>query len=366
MASPAELEIAAPYEPPTAAGRSAFRSYIDGLLDKKPSSGPTIAALDGVRGFAVLIVIVSHSLGLPGRGGIGVVLFFVLSGFLLSAIILQRLPTALGGSELRKYVVRRMARILPAYYLVVSLQAFFDGKDRGWWLRHLTFAQADLHFWSIPQEELFYLFLPLLFVAAGVMQWCPMRLSPVAAAGVLTIAVLAITPFHNVHLNGNGIIRPFTIDVFIQGFLLAHLYRLHAVRRALSRPVTRTLANAIAAAFVTALVVWSDSPRMSRPAVDHSSAAGAVCTLLLITALVPGSWSERLFSTRVLRVIGVLSFGLYLVHMFVLRMIGGWIPAALPRLVIVLIASLAAALALERVVERPFMRLGRRFNERLS
>ena len=121
--------------------------YIATLLHKRPSTGEPMAELDGLRGFAVFLVLASHTnlWGLRGSGAVGVWLFFVLSSFLLTKIMLAKLPASLGARELAKYVIRRIARIIPVYYFCLILVAWEGGKTGEWFLRHCLFMAAIAH-----------------------------------------------------------------------------------------------------------------------------------------------------------------------------------------------------------------------------
>lgn len=141
--------------------------------------------LDGLRAFAFVMVALSHwipeiyQFGIPL--GTGVQLFFVLSGFLITGILLRNRPEESGertGTVLRAFYVRRSLRIFPLYYLVLMVcLAFSVGPIRETWLWHGAYlsnfyfafhphgteiAEPYLHFWSLSVEEQFYLLWPLI------------------------------------------------------------------------------------------------------------------------------------------------------------------------------------------------------------
>jgi peptidoglycan/LPS O-acetylase OafA/YrhL len=134
---------------------------------------------DGIRGIAVLLVWLSHSSGrdqaaiswlsFHGIGHVGVMLFFVLSGYLLS------LPICDGKTfNFKKYIIRRFLRIAPLYYSVLAAVFIYqqwtgtvskrylhiDGEFFGF-IKHLLFIKGDSLFWTISAEFVFYLILPL-------------------------------------------------------------------------------------------------------------------------------------------------------------------------------------------------------------
>lgn len=158
----------------------------------RPSSH--LNALDGLRGIAILMVVLHHAavpilaahrtdfpaaLGLLLNGWLGVDLFFVLSGFLIAHHICNRY---LDGQKFqwKNYLMRRVLRIVPAYYGVLALivlGAFpyfsMHGGDQnlGWRIGyHLLFLQdylppdIQLSFWSLGVEEKFYILAPLLLL----------------------------------------------------------------------------------------------------------------------------------------------------------------------------------------------------------
>lgn len=159
-----------------------------------------VPALDGLRGLAILMVVLHHAavpilaahraefgpwLGLLLNGWLGVDLFFVLSGFLIAHHIGNRYLDS-GGFRWKNYVMRRILRIVPAYYgvlLLIVLGAFphfeMHGGDQnlGWRIAyHLLFLQdylppdIQLSFWSLGVEEKFYMLAPLLLLGLAGMK----------------------------------------------------------------------------------------------------------------------------------------------------------------------------------------------------
>ena len=119
-------------------------------------------------------------------------------------------------------MIRRIARILPLYYLVLVVVKGMKRRDLAWLFEHATFQKADGHFWSIPQEELFYVLLPILMGCLAL----PLRFLPrVPGWGTAAALLLAIQLTHPVvRLNGNGAMLPFYLNVFIIGFCLAWVW----------------------------------------------------------------------------------------------------------------------------------------------
>ena len=152
---------------------------------------PHMPQLDGVRALAVAAVLVHHfggplplSLNQIWWGTLGVRLFFVLSGFLITGILLRsrELAEASGGSRSSatwQFYVRRSLRIFPIYYLVIAICAAINippvRELLGWLLTYTLNIQCALqgwfpdnvsHFWSLAVEEQFYLVWPWLVLFA--------------------------------------------------------------------------------------------------------------------------------------------------------------------------------------------------------
>ncbi len=174
--------------------------WIAGLLDDNQQHGKknTIAVLDGVRGVAVLMVIVFHVNRVTGdnlwsrtafplatsistAGGTGVTLFFVLSGFLLFMPFAKSLLFMTRWPLMRVFYMRRVLRVLPGYYVSLFLIILFMHPE--YLLRdHLkslalfltffmdssraTFRQINGPFWTLATEWQFYMLLPL--IALGI------------------------------------------------------------------------------------------------------------------------------------------------------------------------------------------------------
>ena len=130
-----------------------------------------IHGLDGLRCYAALFVILSHSkLGSPGWGATGVWLFFVLSGMLLTPSLVRAIrsksTTRQITREILAYLARRVFRIVPAFLFVVAVFCAVIWKPQASWFnykifwQHLTFQIGMWHFWTTKTEMLLYLVLP--------------------------------------------------------------------------------------------------------------------------------------------------------------------------------------------------------------
>jgi peptidoglycan/LPS O-acetylase OafA/YrhL len=159
--------------------------HVDSNAIHAAVSSPRIAGLDFLRAVAVLLVIVGHTLetwshSVGGLGRVGVTLFFVLSGFLITLLALQEYAR-FGQVDMAAFYRRRVARLLPAFYLFLVMGIsvlWLHHRPIPWaailasmfyyinYYQAFTGAATNLvsHCWSLAVEEQFYLLWPMCFV----------------------------------------------------------------------------------------------------------------------------------------------------------------------------------------------------------
>ncbi len=111
-----------------------FRSPFDDPDRKKSSHGDNLQVLDGLRGLAVLVVIASHTsaFGMYGQGSLGVLMFFFLSGFVLTVPYADDPGGLFRGNELYRFATNRILRILPIYIVAVVIIAWLLEANFNW------------------------------------------------------------------------------------------------------------------------------------------------------------------------------------------------------------------------------------------
>jgi len=201
-----------------------------------------MAQLDGIRAFAVFGVIIDHwASAFPSRireftipldlSRFGVHMFFVLSGFLITSILLSTKSTGTPiRSALGHFYVRRILRIFPVYYATLLVACFFSDKIRdaaAWHALYLTNIYTSSfgvwlpagHFWSLAVEEQFYLVWPLVILAV------PLR--SIRAFAVLVLVLAPASRFLLYVLHGGPHLSIYTslmtnLDLLCFGGLLAY------------------------------------------------------------------------------------------------------------------------------------------------
>ncbi|MEZ6185371.1 MAG: acyltransferase [Planctomycetota bacterium] len=349
------------------------------MSEPPPTAAPRLGyvpQLDGLRALAVGAVLITHFLPeteLARRvdwGVLGVRLFFVLSGFLITRILLdarsQRDQGALSlGQALRTFYLRRVLRIFPIYYLTVAVMSLASPTIRAqaWvfllYLQNLLFAWEGSygvapHFWTLAVEEQFYLLWPaaVLLLPRRALVGCVLALIAAAPAwrlGVLLLGGAEVTA------------RVFTLgctDTLGLGALLA----LAGAGRWL-RPLGVAGALALIPLLLCHALRWGDPAWI----VLGDLALGAV-GVAWVARLVRGGTGldQRLLASRPLVYLGRISYGIYVYHFFVPRQLArvfaklDWSVGPLTLAALSAVASIALASASWVLLERPLARLKRR------
>lgn len=371
---------------------------------RAPSSARALAgsrfeSLDGLRCLAIVPVVWHHATphpygGVLGRGPLGVDLFFVISGFLITTLLLREMQRS-GTVALGSFYVRRSLRIFPLYYAVLGAFvlhaiAFREhGPVRDHFLRSLpTYATYTSNWftdfdvphsvvfsfaWSLATEEQFYLVWPWVIVATS---WFLRRratpalsslslLLPALFMALLLAAEQAAERGWTEPLVAGGslasrMLRSISTPICL-GSLLALGVRSPRVRAMLELVLARRASApiALAALVLIALYGW--------PLLDAHLAMTALVGACVIRPDHGLRWPLEL---RFVAHVGVVSYGVYLVNVPVIvaarRALGAASESTPLVFVVGLAASVAVATLTYRLVELPFLRLRDRFPGRAA
>ena len=375
----------------------------DNLTPATGSIAPSgyVPALDGLRGIAILLVLLLHFapyapgtrsptslvdrlyLWASGTGWMGVDLFFVLSGFLITGILYD---TKGSKHYFRQFYARRFLRIFPLYYvalalflIVLPLPHSFDWitrelrGDAVWYWTYLSNMRVAVtgflpsgalqHFWTLAVEEQFYLVWPIVVLWLG-------RKHLIVTCAVAIVAALAC----RLALSSTGYVvlpdvwTPARMDALAVGAFIALMVRVPnglALMRRWARPIM------VGAALpLTVLLRY----QIALSTVAHTLTAllfGAILVLCLTAT--PNSSLTTVATSPILRFFGRYSYALYVFHnpllwfrpvfslAFVPTVFGSQLPAYLLWLAISIGASVAVALVSWHLLEKPFLKMKRFF-----
>lgn len=344
--------------------------------------------LDGLRFFAVSSVFIAHfspTLGKYGDwGNIGVRLFFVLSGFLITAILLRTRLTIEAGATtrlpaLRTFFVRRIFRLWPLYFLCLFLAYAWgvQGTESSlWW--HVSFTTnhyiflhqhwPDLlsHLWSLSVEQQFYIIWPLIVLLVPI-TWFPWINFALIVAGPLSRALLLATGTTEPAFT--MVLLPSCLDFFAIGGLVAwNLQR--GSHAQLKRPLLVLLITVLAVWIILGSILKSNQVQPASWVVyDASIQAIGFGALIQYLVFNPQNPLTPVLRLRGFVYLGQISYGLYIYHNFMHRL--G--PTLLRRLTghnyfsneavhVIYLSSLSilTAVCSYHFFEQPLRRLGRR------
>jgi peptidoglycan/LPS O-acetylase OafA/YrhL len=370
-----------------------------------------IAELDGIRGLAILLVLVWHYfvsavdfqnasnlLLLPARAlslsWSGVDLFFVLSGFLIGGILLDNRSSI---SYFKTFYVRRIARILPLYFVwllifivivwlgvyrsVPDLNRLFDQPLPLW--SYATFTQNFFmtyysYFgpewlgitWSLAIEEQFYLVLPLLIYYVSPARLPYILLTAIALAPLLRIALVLWLPQFAV---GAYVLMPARMDALMLGVFCAYFLRQPGALAALAqREKQLKVAFLILGLGVVLIMIKNPMNSASLQLIGYGYTWLALfyTAFLLLAITAAHSLPARLARLPFLRQLGIITYAVYLFHQGINGLLHGLLLQQSPRLtnpsdflvtLLALLVTLAAAYISWHFFEKLIVRWGHTF-----
>lgn len=309
-----------------------------------------VKELDGIRGLAILMVILYHvgpyTVNFTGNpilvsvlnsmqiGWLGVDLFFVLSGFLITDILLR---TREKPTYFKNFYIRRILRIFPIYYLVITLLLFFLPwleKTRGLqeqssWMFFIFYQQNWLYIlkrpvsgylavmWSLAIEEQFYLVWP------AIVRWLDKRKLVIAASAAFVFAlclrlIVSRLPLDLTYAEKiNYYSTPARLDGLMIGALIAIAYQSQIWKIWLARLAWPVFGLSILA--MTFILTGKSAEPFSKNSLITTWSFSALALLggaliVLLTSLSENNWLRIIFRNRILAFFGKYSYAMYLIH----------------------------------------------------
>ena len=358
---------------------------------------------DGLRAIAALTIVVTHVAAATlatvhhplgqffARFDIGVAIFFVISGFLLYRPFAAAHLDGRPGPAVVPFFRRRFLRIFPAYWVVVTVGLLTVDHDHGFWtiasffgLLHIYDPQlvlgppALVQSWSLATEVSFYVFLPIYAAVLARIGRTPRERLRAQLVGVAALYVLSVafrTYALTAELPHNGMLSTWLIsltDYFALGMFLA-VVRSWIDRGGMAEPAFLRRRYAPGISWAIALVAfWVVSTRLGLPVVSGDFTKsdqllrqllyGATAFFLLLPAVF-GRQDEglvrRFLQARVMVLLGLVSYGIYLWQFYWLTRFEGWSDNRTFWIVLAVVTALTVATAAVSyvVVERPALAL---------
>ena len=337
-------------------------------------------ALDGVRAIAILAVLARHSGWLSG-GYVGVDVFFALSGFLITALLLEE-HARTGTIRLRLFYARRGLRLLPALILFVAACEVVQLATAPPEFRPLLMRQGaavllyvanltwvvDLpmglftHAWSLAIEEQFYLLWPVTLMALLRVVRSRVAIMVLLLAGAGAVCVHRVT----LGLRGGLLMRLYGgpdahADSLLIGCAVTLLLGWGALTRATGAARTVVRVGGVVGVLTLVVVLTKATFPFHYVLYQVSAITGLAAALMIIDVCVPGSWLARGLEQPALVGLGRISYGVYLWHFPIFVWLGALsVNGEVHPLGTVLSAwavTLAVAVASYYVVERPALTL---------
>jgi peptidoglycan/LPS O-acetylase OafA/YrhL len=355
--------------------------------------GHSIPALDGIRAVAVALVLAEHG-GLPGVSGgfLGVDVFFVLSGFLITSLLLDEFRNK-GRIRLRDFWIRRARRLLPALLAmvlaVVAMRRFFpaeataslrdDAVASFFWMSNWAFVAQKTdyfaqgappsplqHTWSLGVEEQYYLIWPLLVLGVAALFWRRLRLAVfvLAAVGVVasaTASVVMAPDVNRVYFGTDTRIQALLVGAAAAALLVRDWKVLTSGGTLIRARYRRWAATALSVVGLAGLAVLAHYATGN--ARDFGYGLLIVVALAAVLVIAPvaldqGSPVARALAWRPLVWLGAISYGVYLWHWPIFLALNGertgW--SGWPLFALRCVATVAVATASWWLLEQPIRR----------
>jgi peptidoglycan/LPS O-acetylase OafA/YrhL len=314
-----------------------------------------------------------------GNGGLGVSIFFVLSGYLIYSLSAREYQKS-AGFNWKQFYIRRALRIFPCFYfyiLVILALAHFG------WITvtdRTIFAAATFslnyhhlwdpwpvgldypvigHYWTLALEEQFYLTWPLLMFLFARRKLVATLTGFIVIAPLIRVATYFLAPDSRPQI---GMMFHTALDSVAAGVLLGELMRNPETRAKLERLASNRAVLAVALIYPSVVSPLLDLRFGGSYSITIGKTLDFLCVGIVLVAAVsqPGTLLFRILNWRPLAAIGVLSFSLYVWNNLFLKGESAWISRAFPLNVLCLIGM---ALFSYYLIEKPCLRLKDRFHK---
>ncbi|MCL6524164.1 MAG: acyltransferase [Thermoflavifilum sp.] len=306
------------------------------LPERLPSHIP---ALDGLRGMAILLVLLYHCFPflITRLGWVGVDLFFVLSGFLITGILLD---TKYSKGYYKNFIVRRVLRIFPLYYLVLCILfifiplvglekirgqnfIFYSHHQQWFWLymQNWLFSikgfpenHSLVHFWSLAVEEQFYIFWPIIIYIL------PRRFFLLVTTSLIIFSILfrlKLGQFWSLNYTYPYLSTLSRMDALLVGGIIAYLIRYQ--KSILEKTIPFIMVLAVCGSIMGIFIIKSASFLRLYPIYTLFDISFAC--MLVYSLTIKKNLCTIVFQSSALQFLGKYSYGIYVYHYILYEMV---------------------------------------------
>lgn len=322
-----------------------------------------VQSIDGLRGFAILIVLLVHTLGIPAGGELGVDIFFTMSGYLISSQLFAE-SAKTGTINLRLFYWKRCKRLVPAFLAVcllyVAMSYCFPASvpspnllkmlslllmSNIYWAQGVPPIPFLQHTWSLAVEWQFYLAWPVVLIVFSKLG--------VGRKGTFAFLVLTVVSVWVARSQGDQFLR---FDGVLMGSMIPLVQDSKSIRRVCESKYAAWL---IFMPCLIAIIVLVYQPVLSYLGPTKPVISVLTAGIIAFLAIGQGSRATALFDNRFLRHFGEISYGLYLYHFPIaaLMYVNGMLPTKM--LVVGLLVSIPIAEVSWLYLESPLLQSGR-------
>ena len=293
-------------------------AFSDISLGRDISSMHEFGTINGLRGIAAVLVLMSHTA--PGFEAIqvGIAILFVISGFLLSKPFILQPNKIFDLHNFETYLVKRLKRILPMYWLYIFI-TYVVTMQIDVAMRHFLFIQAEGHLWPMTQIFAFYMLLPFILLFTSIL-YKHNRILPIIALSIASyfwlMEMREWQPFYNGHYFHEFFLYAFLMGVLASYIQYGFIHQSSRIKKLFSR---WSSVISIAGIVILALTIaWSAPVRPPAVVLPHISQFYVKClccvAVILIALNTHGTFLNKIISSWMFRSIGVVGFSFYLLH----------------------------------------------------
>ena len=343
-------------------------------VDRTRAMPGRMLSLDGVRGISFLIVFLAHA-GLdhiiPGRFGVDI--FFLLSGYLITLLLIRE-QSGTGAISLKHFYLRRALRIFPPMYAILGATLLLL------WLTHQMagitlggvcsqmFYYQNYYFhggiipelgplWSLAVEEHFYIVFPplMILLLARLKNYGDIAKTLLVLCGLILIWRCCVVAYVPDGMRWARDASDTRADSILYGCVLACLQQTPSCGRIFQRP--RLERYIVPGCIAILLLTFLFRNPIFRETVRYTLQGLAIAPLLYYVVHYPETYIGRLLNNRVLSYIGVLSYSLYLLHAAVLLQMQRIVHGELTVAILTLPVTIALGFLARALIEKPMEKL---------